>query len=55
LLNYIEDYANALNSKKGLESLTKNITGEKSRTDKILWDKYILERLQEKALHSSRL
>lgn len=53
--NYIEDYANALNSKKGLESLAKNITGEKSRTDKILWDKYIPERLQVKALHSSTL
>ena len=52
--NYIEDYANALNSKKGLESLAKNITGEKSRTDKILWDKYIPERLQLKAKHSSK-
>ena len=51
---YIEDYANALNSKKGLESLAKNITGEKSRTDKILWDKYIPERLQLKAKHSSK-
>jgi len=53
--NYIEDYANALNSKKGLESLAKNITGERSRTDKILWDKYIPERLQVKAQHSSTL
>lgn len=53
--NYIEDYANALNSKKGLESLAKNITGERSRTDKILWDKYIPERLQVKPQHSSTL
>ena len=53
--NYIEDYANALNSINGLISLAKNITGEKSRADKILWDKYIPERLQVKALHSSTL
>lgn len=50
--NYIEDYANALNSKKSLESLAKNITGEKSRRDIILWDKYIPKRLQVKAQHS---
>jgi hypothetical protein len=53
--NYIEDYANALNSKKGLESLAKNITGERSRADKILWDKYIPERLQVKAQHTTTL
>jgi hypothetical protein len=39
--NYIEDYANALNSKKGLESIAKNITGERSRKDKINWAEYI--------------
>lgn len=50
--NYIEDYANALNSKKGLESLAKNMTGERSKADKIFWDKYIPERLQVKAQHS---
>jgi len=42
--NYIEDYKNALNSKKALESLAKNITGDKSPRDKIIWDNYIPER-----------
>jgi hypothetical protein len=38
--NYIENYENALKSKKALESLSKNITGEKSKEDKINWEKY---------------
>ncbi len=40
IANYIEDYKNALNSKKALEFLAKNITGDKSPRDKIMWDKY---------------
>ena len=50
--NYIEDYKNALNSKTALESLAKNITGDKSPRDKIIWDKYIPERLQEYKLNN---
>lgn len=43
--NYIEKYENALNSKIALESLAKNITGEKSKSVKINWDIYIPKRL----------
>ena len=43
--NYIEDYKNALNSKKALESLAKNITGEISKNVKINWDIYVPKRL----------
>jgi len=38
--NYIEDYENALNTKLALESLAKNITGERSKRDKINWEVY---------------
>lgn len=38
--NYIQDYESALNSKKALDSLSKNITGERSRKDKISWKEY---------------
>ena len=39
--NFIQDYESALNSKKALESLSKNITGERSIKDKIKWEGYI--------------
>ncbi len=39
--NYIQDYESALNSKTALDSLSKNITGERSRKDKINWDEYL--------------
>jgi hypothetical protein len=42
--NYIEDYESALNSKIALESLAKNITGDKSPRDKISWNDYIPKR-----------
>ena len=42
--NYIEDYESALKSKKALESLAKNITGERSTKDKIKWENYILNK-----------
>ncbi len=42
--NYIEDYENALNSKKALESLSKNITGEISKSFKINWEIYVPKR-----------
>ena len=39
-----------MNSTEGLDSLAKNITVERSRIDKILWLKYIPERLNFKQL-----
>jgi hypothetical protein len=42
--NFIQDYESALNSKKALDSISKNITGERSRKDKINWDGYIPKR-----------
>ena len=44
--NYIEDYGSALNSKLALESLSKNITGEISKIDKIKWNDYIPNEFQ---------
>ncbi len=44
--NYIEDYGSALNSKLALDSLAKNITGERSKSDKIKWNDYIPSEFQ---------
>ena len=43
--NYIQDYESALNSKTALDSLSKNITGERSRKDKILWQEYLPKKI----------
>lgn len=46
--NYIDDYKNALNSKIALESLAKNITGDRSPKDKIKWNYYISTKFLQK-------
>lgn len=42
--SYIEEYSDALKSKKQLNNLTSNITGAKPTRCKINWDKYLPER-----------
>jgi len=43
--NYIEEYKSALGSRKALESLAKNITGESSNKDDIRWEEYIPKKM----------